>query len=179
MQGTGDMYFLPFPVQDSTPWRLCRTRVMSPPPPWAAGSSTALCAKSIHPKLFPVSTSFVQGHDLSSSSHPGQLHREHSSFASLGTSGTPCRAHISLWRGAPGSAPHAGVRTQAPCSCLQRAALVAGNPECTVAKGMCGEAAPCRGSKKTLFPAKFFDTFPFTQLRLEKHRGPRDFPPSR
>jgi len=140
-----------------------------------------------HPELFPASTQFSAGSRRDVPLPPGAAPQGTFLSSIPGTAGTgdpaqgPAVSRAAVAppfpppRGVPSTAPHACacVWMQAPCSGLP------GGLEFTVAKGTRGEAAPCRSSKKTLFPAKFLDTFPFTQLRLEKRRGPRDFPPSR
>lgn len=94
-----------------------------------------------------------------------------------GAAATHCYFHIPppegcLWRCPPCEHGHRVLVCSGLCSLTV-------TPSSLWQRGRAGEAARHRGSKKTLFPAKFLDTFPFTQLRLEKHQGQRDFPPSR
>lgn len=67
--------------------------------------------------------------------------------------------------------PRARVCVDAGTVCLFARGTLPVTPSSLRLKGHAGEAAPCRDSKETHFPATFLDTFPFTQLRLERHGG--------
>lgn len=178
----------------SVPWSLRRPHAMGQEPllcPGQPAAPTAPHAKAT-PSCPPWAPKFARRHVLSSSSHPGQHPRGLSSAVlpvPLGQETQPrgqlCPELLSLPHFSPSGvfpalAPmHVGVcrhRHHRVLLCPGLRSLPV-TPSSLWQRGCAGEAAPCRGSKKTFFPAKFLDTFLFTQLRLEKHQGPRDFPP--
>lgn len=156
VQGTGDVLFLPFPVEglaplspgvSAGPMRWGR----SPPAPQPAGSSTAPRAKAT-PSCPRWAPDFVRGRVLSSSSQPGQHPGGHSSAAHpvpLGQETQPrgrsCPEPLPLavastfppWRGVSGAAPHARscVWMQTPCTCLPRGCVRCRWPRVHCGKG--------------------------------------------